>query len=191
MKGLKKVINKCLTVMLTISGILVGLSAFMATINALLRKIASFSFPWAEELCTYAVVMAAFLAIPYLEFKGRQLSVDLLANAVKNKPKAVRALRIFSSIIIMVVCCVIVWYGWISSMTAIETEITTFVLSWPRAIYFIFAVVCLALAVIASIFSIILDGPTEDEDKEDGDGGEGGQKMPAEIIEMQEGGGSV
>ena len=161
----KKNINRIFKVLLIVAGILGGLSAFMATVNALLRKIASFSFPWAEELCTYAVVVAVFLAIPSLQWRGKQLSVDLLENSLKKKPAAVRGLHIFGSLISIAVCVVIVIYGWISSMTAIETNLTTYVLQWPRAIFLLIGVVSFAIAVISSVLNIIFDGTSYNEEK--------------------------
>lgn len=158
MEKLKKGVNRFYWVLLTIAGILGGLSALMATVNALSRKIFAASFPWAEELCTYAVVVGFFLAIPYLEWRGKQLSVDLLANSLKKKPAVVRALHIFGSIVTIAICVIIVIYGWKSSMTAIETNITTFVLQWPRAVFFIIGVISFALAIISCIFNIFLDG---------------------------------
>ena len=64
LKTARKVIDKLMTALLTASAALGGISALLATVNALSRKFLSVSFPWAEELCTYMIVIAVFLAIP-------------------------------------------------------------------------------------------------------------------------------
>lgn len=157
MSKIRNVYDRFIVILLTGAAALGGFSAVLATVNALCRKILSISFPWAEELATYMVVVAVFLAIPHLEWNGRQLTVDLLGNSLK-KPLAKKIMAIFSSVIVIVVCCVVVRYGMDSTITAYQTDTRTFVMQWPRAIFFGIGVAGFVLAIISSIAAIFLKG---------------------------------
>ncbi|MCI8992536.1 MAG: TRAP transporter small permease [Eubacterium sp.] len=155
MERVRKWLDRLMVALLSIAAVLGSASAVLATVNALCRKILSTSFPWAEELITYLVVVAVFLAIPFLEWKSKQLTVDILGNSLKNK-KVRKGFQVFSAAIVIVLCFIIVRYGTESTITAYETNMRTYVLLWPRSIFFGIGVISFILTIIASIGTIFL-----------------------------------
>ena len=156
LKTARKVIDKLMTALLTASAALGGISALLATVNALSRKFLSVSFPWAEELCTYMIVIAVFLAIPDLELKDKQLCVDLLSNSIKNK-YALKVLYIFRGLVIIFLCAIVAKYGLASTITAYQTNTLTYVLQWPRAIFFGIGVASFVIAILSWVAAIFLN----------------------------------
>ena len=156
LKTARKVIDKLMTALLTASAALGGISALLATVNALSRKFLSVSFPWAEELCTYMIVIAVFLAIPYLELKDKQLCVDLLSNSIKNK-YALKVLYIFRGLVIIFLCAMVAKYGVACTITAYQTNTLTYVLQWPRAIFFGIGVASFVIAILSWVAAIFLN----------------------------------
>ena len=156
LKTARKVIDRAITALLTAAAVLGGCSALLATVNAVSRKFLSVSFPWAEELCTYLVVIAVFMAIPYLELKDKQLCVDLLSNSIKNK-YLLKVLYIFRGVVIIFLCVIVAKYGLASTITAYQTNTLTYVLQWPRAIFFGIGVASFILAIVSWAAAIFLN----------------------------------
>ena len=156
METARKAVHRAMTALLTVSACLGGVSAVLATVNAVSRKLLSVSFPWAEELCTYMVVIAVFLAIPYLELTDKQLCVDLLSNSIKNKT-ARKVLYIFRGAVIIFLCAIVAKYGLTSTVTAWQSNTLTYVLQWPRAIFFGIGVASFIIAIASWAAAIFLN----------------------------------
>lgn len=156
MKMSKIAVEKFIKGLLTAGAALGGVSAFLATINAICRKFLSISLPWAEELCTYMVVVAFFLAIPYLGLTDSQLSIGILDNLIKNKP-AKKIMFILKGVLVIVLSAVLVYYGIAATSAAHASNTLTYVLKWPRSLFFGIAVASFILVIVAWISIYLLN----------------------------------
>jgi len=154
MKACRTVINRFMLALMSAAAILLGCSSLLAIINAICRKFFLISLPWAEELCTYMVVIAAFIAIPFLELKDGQLSIGLLSSLVKNQ-KFMKVVFILRGVLIMVISLIVIRFGIASTQAAMISNTLTYVLKWPKYIFFAIAVGSFIL-VLVSWLSIYL-----------------------------------
>jgi TRAP-type C4-dicarboxylate transport system permease small subunit len=147
MKTIVNSIAKVNKIILAIASVLLCISVFFSTINAICRSVFSISLPWAEELCTYLVVLVVFLAIPYLEFSNSQLSIGILDAKLKN-PLSKKIIYILQGAVIIVIMSILVYYGVSVTQNAYINNIVTYVLRLPRAFFFSVAVASLILVII-------------------------------------------
>ena len=156
LKTARTIADKAITALLTAAAVLGGASALLATFNAISRKFLSVSFPWVEELCTYLVVIAVFISIPNLELKDKQLCVDFLGSTIKKKAVQ-KGLYLFRGVVIIFLCVVVARYGLASTVTAWQTNTVTYVLQWPRAIFFGIGVAGFLAAIVSWVAAIFLN----------------------------------
>lgn len=149
-------VKKFTTMLLTVGAALGGTSALLATVNAICRKFFSLSLPWAEELCTYAVVVAFFLAIPYLELTDSHLSIEILENIIKSK-RIKKILFILKGILVTALCVIIVRYGIAATMAAHTSNTLTYVLKWPRSLFFGITVASFILSIVSWLSIYLLN----------------------------------
>ena len=138
MKGLIAV-NK---VMFYIAIVFLGISASLATINAITRKFfpGLGGFTWAEELTTYFCVLMLFVGVAYLELTNKHLTIGVVGNLIKNeKTRATvnHILRIFRGAVTLFLLGLVVRYGFVVLKSMYTSNILTFALRWPRFIFFV------------------------------------------------------
>lgn len=156
MSKIKQLILKFNHGLLFIGAVFGSVGVLLTTVNAICRKFANFTFPWAEELCTYMIVMAVFLIIPYLELSDGHLSVGIIESVIPNKVFN-KILFIFKGILILVIFVLIVRYGYAATVNAHISNTMTYVLKWPRSIFFGVAVVSFVLSIISWLSIFILN----------------------------------
>lgn len=156
MKICRDGVIKFMNVLFTIAAILYGAGTLMAFINAFCRKVLNVGIYWGEELATYLIVSAFFLTLSYLELHDGSLCIGLLTNIVKNK-KVLKALYIIRGIIIILLCFLIVRYGFSTISAAISTKLVTFTLRWPKAVFYSIAVSGFILCIISWLTILILN----------------------------------
>ena len=61
-----------------IGGFLLFVSAMLAAINALCRYVLKFSLSFGDEVCIYSIIIAVFCIQSRLEWRGEQLSINVL-----------------------------------------------------------------------------------------------------------------
>lgn len=132
-----KVINKLNVLLFILSGCFIGISTFVASINGILRYSINFNFPWAEELCTYLVVIMVFMMQPYLETRDEQLCIGFLSAKLKN-PLVKKAIFIFRGLITIFILGLLVKYGIAVVERTYETKAVTYMLQIPR--YLLYAI---------------------------------------------------
>lgn len=145
-------INKFL---LSVAAVFICVSTFFAAINAILRFTVGAGVPWSEELCSYLIVMLVFIAISYLEYTDKQLSIGILNNFLKND-LAKRVITIIRGLITMGFLGMLFYYGLEVTQKAYERNTVTFVLQMPRFILYGIVTVCFAIAIISWIVNIII-----------------------------------
>ncbi|NLY71355.1 MAG: TRAP transporter small permease [Clostridiales bacterium] len=152
-----RIIDKINNFLINISTVFLVLSCLLAVINALCRKFLSTGFPWAEELCTYLVVMMLFLSLPYLEQKHEHLSINILVSNIKNKV-ALKIVRLFHGIWTLLIMIIMLRYAIIISINMYQTNIVTYVLRIPRVIFFSNVVIGFALIIVVWACVLIRGG---------------------------------
>ncbi len=133
-QGQKTVYNA----MAKISGYAMLCAAVFACINVICRYIFNHSFNWAEEICTYVVVLCVFITFAWLETEDQQLCIDIVTSSVKNK-KTLLVLYILRGIVTLVIISILIYFGWSSMLTAQKLGTATYVLKIPR--YIMYAIV--------------------------------------------------
>jgi len=160
MKKVFNIIKSCNQKFIALAGLFVGVSTFLAAINAILRYSGVGAFPWAEELCSYLVVLMVFLSLPYLEFTGQQLTIDIFQTYVKNKTIRVIA-KWINGLVTAVFLGLLTYYGFFVTRTAFIRQTKTAVLQMPR--YIIYAIIVISFAVAVISWIVLLTAGKKEE----------------------------
>src|SRR6202012_3508096 len=78
--------------------------------NVVLRYFFSASIEWAEEIILFLMIGCVFLGNGVVAWHGRQLRMDVLVNMLP--PKARAALHLFSELVFIATCLIIVVFAW-------------------------------------------------------------------------------
>ena len=144
--GLTRIIRKINLATGTVAGVFLGISVFFATINAFVRYGLGSSFPWAEEFCTYLVVILVFLVQPWLEAADEQLTIGILGSRLKNEALK-KVIFIVRGIITVVIFYYLVQFGIYVAEKAYVNKTVTYVLQFPRYILY---------AITTGIFGLVI-----------------------------------
>lgn len=66
-----------------------GVMSVLIAVQVASRNFMNIGLPWADELARLTGLMVVFFTIPYLQFHGRHISVDMLSNRLKGKSRLV------------------------------------------------------------------------------------------------------
>lgn len=132
-----------------VSAALIAIATALATVNAIARFFGA-GFTWTEELCSYCIVLMAYLAIPHLEGANDQLCISAIDMWVKGKTGQT-ILSYIRGVITSVVLVIMGWYGVDVMMKAFRRNQLTYVLHMPKGVLYAVAMVCLAVAVITLV----------------------------------------
>ena len=158
-----KAIAKVDDILFTIATVFLAGGCGLAVINALFRKAFNMALPWAEELSTYLVVMMLFLAFAHLERLDRHLCIDILMTSLRNKEKARRFFRVLRSVWTIIVMAILLWYGVFLAHNMVLSQVSTYVLRWPRAPFFMILLVGYAMTVLVYVNIIVKRGGEFDD----------------------------
>lgn len=139
-----------------ISAILIAIATGFAAFNAITRFFLDLTFNWAEELCTYCVVLMVYLAIPRLEFTGDQLCITAIDLWVKS-PKAQRILTYVRGVITGAALVILGWNGIDVMLKAFKRNQMTYILQLPKGTLYAIAMGCLVIAVLAWLIIMIFN----------------------------------
>ena len=156
MKACRDTVKKLMDVLFAVAAILYGAGTVLAVGNAVCRKFLDIGIAWGDELTTYLIVVAFFLTIPYLELHNGSLCIGLLDNLIKNKTVA-RILYVIRGLLVVSLSIIIVRYGLVAIDSAIASDLRTFSLRWPKAIFYAISVAGFALSVVSWITIILLN----------------------------------
>lgn len=147
--------------LMAVSAICIAVSTVFATINAIARFTVS-GFSWAEELCTYCIVLMVYLALPHLEGTGDQLCITAIDLWVKGKTGQ-RILNYIRGIITSVTMAVLGYYGLQVMLKAFKRSQVTFVLQLPKGVLYGIAAACIAITLIIWLVLMICNKGEFDE----------------------------
>lgn len=137
-----------------LSAILIAGATGFAAFNAITRFFFKLTFNWAEELCTYCVVMMVYLAIPMLEHTGDQLCITAIDLWVKGS-LGQRILNYVRGIITGGAMVIMGYHGFDVMLKAFKRSQVTYILQLPKGALYAIAVGCLALAVLVWLVIMI------------------------------------
>lgn len=146
MQAIMKATGNVRRLLMTISAILIAVSSAFATINAIARFTFS-GFSWAEEICTYCIVLMVYLALPQLEGTGDQLCISAIDLLVKGET-AQRILNYIRGIITSITMAVLCYNGLQVMLKAFKRSQVTFVLQLPKCALYGIATACIAITLI-------------------------------------------
>lgn len=156
MKVCRNTVKKFMDILFSVAAVLYGSATLLAFINAFCRKFLNIGISWGEELTTYMILVAFFLTIPYLELRDGSLCIGLLNNIIKNR-KITKALYIIRGLLVMFLCVIVVRYALVGIQSAMSTNLLTFSLRWPKAIFYSIAMSGFALTVVSWITILLLN----------------------------------
>ncbi len=137
-----------------VSAILIAIATAFASFNALTRFFLDLTFNWADELCTYCVVMMVYLAIPMLEHTGDQLCITAIDLWVKN-PTGQRILNYIRGIVTGAAMVILSYHGFNVMLKAFKRSQVTYILQLPKGVLYAIAMACLAIAVLVWLVIMI------------------------------------
>jgi len=153
METCMKVVKKVNEILIMISVVFLICSTVLTTINAILRKLFSQGFPWAEELATYLVVMMVFLGLSWLENYDKNLCIGIIDTFIGEKArKANRTLRGLVTIFIMVI---MLRYGLVVMVNMYQSQMVTYALQVPKLYFFLTMIIGFFMIVVVWVALIV------------------------------------
>lgn len=137
-----------------VSAVLIAAATGFAAFNAITRFFLDLTFNWAEELCTYCVVLMVYLVIARLEFTGDQLCITAIDLWVKNAT-AQRVLNYIRGILTGAALTILGWHGISVMLKAFKRHQVTYILRLPKGILYAVALGCLAITVLVWLVLMI------------------------------------
>jgi len=77
-----------------------GVMSILIAVQVVSRNFMNIGLPWADELARLTGLMVVFFTIPYLQLKGRHISVEFLGNNLKGKAR--HALKCINELAVLV-----------------------------------------------------------------------------------------
>ena len=92
-----------------IAAVLLGVMAFLVTLDVEMRNVGLGTIAWVNEVSEYSLPVATLLIAPWLLHRNEHIRLDVLL--VSLPAGASRALEKACDVIGMAICAVFVWYG--------------------------------------------------------------------------------
>lgn len=137
-----------------LSALLIAVATGFAAFNAIARFFFDSTFSWAEELCTYCVVLMVYLVIPQLEGSGDQLCITAIDLWVKNQTIQ-RILNYIRGLITGAAMVILSYHGFDVMMKAFKRNQITYTLQIPKGYLYGIALACLAITVLVWLVLMI------------------------------------
>lgn len=154
MQACVKVSRWVCRILFVISAALIAVATGFAAFNALTRFFLDLTFNWAEELCTYCVVLMVYLAIPGLEHTGDQLCITAIDLWVKGS-LGQRILNYVRGLITGAAMVILGWNGYSVMLKAFKRNQVTYILQLPKGALYAIAMGCMAIAVLVWLVIMI------------------------------------
>lgn len=94
-----------------IAALIFGLMSLLVTLDVILRNVDINIIPASVEITEYMLMIATFIAAPWLLYHGGHIRIDVVVN--KFSPAIQRFLAIVCDIIGFIVCSVLAWQSWV------------------------------------------------------------------------------
>lgn len=140
-----------------IGAVLFGLMALLVCVDVALRNLSTTSIPWAVEMTEYMLMVAAFLAAPWLAYTNDHIRVDVL---VRSLPKGGRkAAAVLCNLICLAISVALAFESAKSLIGNAEQGSMVFkVLIFPEWWLTIPMVICFVLLSIEFIRRLVIRG---------------------------------
>jgi TRAP-type C4-dicarboxylate transport system permease small subunit len=109
LKKLVGVVDRVIDGMALISGLLLLFMMFCICFDVILRYFFSRPFAWSIEITEYILLYVTFLGAPWLLKKEGHVKVDVILNQLGKRAQT--ALNIITSLLGMMVCFILMYYG--------------------------------------------------------------------------------
>lgn len=76
-------------ILVSCSLLALGVMSVLIAVQVASRNFMNIGLPWADELARLTGLMVVFFTIPYLQYHGRHISVDMVSNQLKGKARLV------------------------------------------------------------------------------------------------------
>jgi TRAP-type C4-dicarboxylate transport system permease small subunit len=103
------VYDKTITAMMVLGAALIIFDTLAVSIDVIVRYISGFSYTGLFEITEYSLLWITFLATAWLLKSGGHIRVDLLADRLEPRPRAI--LESAASIVCVLVLGALTWYG--------------------------------------------------------------------------------
>lgn len=133
-----------------------SIATVLTTINAISRYVFRYVIFGSEELCSYSILLVAFLMFPIIEAKNGHLRIDIFDTVSKNE-KLKKIVYIIRGIFTMGICGTLVFYGWRVTMVAYRYKSASNVLKIPKDILFGVTTLCFVFAIIGWLCILIFN----------------------------------
>jgi C4-dicarboxylate transporter, DctQ subunit len=111
---LDKIYNRCIDYLFYVSEALIGMLMLVIVVDVTLRYTVKGALLWGFEFTEYALIYLTFLGTAWLLRGNHHVKMDVLMNLLKPVPLAY--VNFIASIILIITCIMLVWFG--SSLTA-------------------------------------------------------------------------
>lgn len=90
-----------------VAAVLFGSMALLVCADVVLRNVGLGSIPWSVEATEYILMVATFIAAPWLLYLGDHIRVDIFVRAAP--PSTRRGLELATDLLCFAVCAVLAW----------------------------------------------------------------------------------
>ena len=111
---LDAIYNRCIDYLFYLSEVLIGLLMLVIVVDVTLRYTIKSALLWGFEFTEYALIYLTFLGTAWLLRGHHHVKMDVLMNVLKPVPVAY--LNFIASIILIITCIMLIWFG--STLTA-------------------------------------------------------------------------
>lgn len=164
-----RVIGRIYAVIGALVGLTIGGFALGISIDLLLRLLEAGNIPGLQEVIEYLLFAGVFLAAPWVLRLNAHVRVDLV---VGNLPTALaRLLERAIDAMGLVICLVLVWYGWTNLSSAwMFQSMQMKYFQMPEWLLLTGFVVCFAMLAQEFLFRLIRNGPAPESAGQPGKG---------------------
>ena len=106
---MNKTINAIFSCLAVLSGLLLLFVTFSITFNIFARYLGFAGIIWGVQFTEYALLWMTLLGAAWVLQRGRHVSVDIVTNQLG--PKANAYLSVVHSMVGIILCAVLCWYG--------------------------------------------------------------------------------
>lgn len=93
-----------------IAGILILLTSFIIVYEIIMRGLFTAPTSWVSETSIYFIIGAAFFGLSYSLQTNHHIQVDIITSKLSQRTKS--ALDVFTSLLALVFCFILVWKAW-------------------------------------------------------------------------------
>lgn len=101
--------NRCIGSLAFLAGVLIIVIMLSVFVDVTLRYFLNRPIVWVLEASEYTLVYVTFLGTAWLLSKDGHVKVDIIVSALK--PRAQTYLNLATSVLMVIICGLLVWYG--------------------------------------------------------------------------------